>query len=261
MTSIKSAAILVAAGQGQRLAGSTGGIPKQFTRLSETPLFIWSLTTLVKHALIEHVLVAVPEDWQHKTGELIAEFLPEFKNKIAIIAGGSTRQQSVYLALEKLDKSEMRPTYVFVHDAVRPFITSYILDQILKKLEEGHTVTLGIALSDSIKEVDRNIVLEDLDRNKFILVQTPQAAKFNLMLEAHRSAKLQQKQNTDDASVMKAYGTVVTVVTGSKLNFKITDHDDLLLAQALIKHHDWSVGNVYYNSSNNLSAFSTKMTK
>ncbi len=259
MSSIKSAAILVAAGQGERLAGFTGGIPKQFIQLSQAPLFIWSLTTLAKHALIEHVLVTVPDEWQRRAAELVADFLPEFKNKIAIIAGGSTRQQSVYLALEKLASSEKRPSYVFVHDAVRPFVTSYILDQILKKLEEGNAVTLGIPLSDSIKEVNNNIVLEDLDRGKFILVQTPQAAKFNLLLEAHRTAKLQQKESTDDASIIKAFGTTVTVVTGSKLNFKITEPEDLLIAQALIEHHNWSVGHIYYNSSNNLSAFSIKM--
>lgn len=259
MSSIKSAAILVAAGRGERLSGFTNGIPKQFIQLNQTPLFIWSLTTLVKHALIEHVLIAVPDDWQERTTKLIHEFLPEFKDKIAIIAGGSTRQQSVHLALETLASDQRKPTYVFVHDSVRPFLTSYILDQLFKELEEGNAVTLGIPLSDSIKEVDHNIVLQDLDRGKFMLVQTPQACKFNLLLEAHRAAKLQQKESTDDASIIKAFGVAVTVITGNKLNFKITEPEDLLIAQALIKQHNWSIGNIYYNSSKNLSAFSIKM--
>ena len=87
MSSIKSAAILVAAGQGERLAGSTGGIPKQFIQLNETPLFIWSLTTLAKHSAIEQILVAVPNDWQQKAARLIAEFLPDLKQKITPIVG------------------------------------------------------------------------------------------------------------------------------------------------------------------------------
>lgn len=244
MTSIKAAAILVAAGQGERLSDFTGGTPKQFIQLNQTPLFIWSLTTLVKQPLIEQVLVTVPEDWRSRAAEFIAHFLPEFKNKIILIAGGSTRRQSVYLALEKLAGSENKPSHVIVHDAVRPFITTDILNQILQKLQEVDAITLGIKLSDSIKKADHNIVLEDLDRSQFILVQTPQAAKFSLLLEAHRAVELQQKISTDDASIIKAYGAPVTVIAGSKLNFKITEAADLLIAAALIKDNAWSAGNI-----------------
>ncbi len=244
MTSIKAAAILVAAGQGERLASITGGTPKQFIRLSQIPLFIWSLKTLVKHPAIEEVLVTVPPDWFERSSKLITEFLPEFEPNISLVVGGNTRQQSVHLALEKFASANNQPNYIFVHDAVRPFISSSIIDQILKELEKGNSVTLGIPSSDSMKTFEQKIILEDLDRSKFVLVQTPQAAKFSLLLAAHRAAKLEQTQSTDDASIIKAYGADVTILSGNKLNFKITEPEDLTMAKALIEHNGWSAGNI-----------------
>lgn len=235
MNSIKSAAILVAAGRGERLAEHVAGELKQFMILGKSPLFIWSLAVLVKHPAIEQVLMTVPQGWHDKVSELVTRFLPEHIVKINFIEGGETRQQSVFLALEKLSQNVKQPAYVLVHDAVRPFITSEIIDKILSKLEKNKAITLGIPLTDSIKRVDNDNVLEDLERNKFMLVQTPQAAEFNSMLEAHRNAKIQQTQYTDDAAILKSYGIPVAIVPGSKLNFKITDSEDLQFAQALIK--------------------------
>ena len=140
--------------------------------------------------------------------------------------------------------AENLPSYVFVHDAVRPFITSDILDQILIELEKSDAVTVGIPLSDSIKEVANNLVIEDLDRRKFVLVQTPQAARFSLMLAAHRDAILKQSENTDDASIIKAYGATVKVIAGGKLNFKVTETEDLVIAQSLIKYYNWVAGKI-----------------
>jgi len=240
----RSAAIIVAAGQGERLAQITDGQPKQFVNIADAPVYIWSLTTFSLHGQIDKVILTVPDGWQNQTNDLIAQYLPHVKKKISVIAGGTTRQESVWLALEELAMGHDIPTHVLIHDAARPFVTTGSIDQILEILEQGKAVTLAMPLSDSIKRINRNEIIEDLDRNTFILVQTPQAASFDTMLKAHRHARVKQHRCTDDAAIIKFFGKPVTVVPGSRLNMKITEPEDLFIAQALVKQYNWSVGRV-----------------
>ena len=241
-----AAAILVAAGQGERLAQYTAGKPKQFVNLGGMPIFIWALTTFVEQANIEHVILTVPEGWQANAQDLIGQHLPQatVRDGITVIAGGSSRQQSVCIALEALARFKRVPHNVLIHDAVRPFVTASGINQILAKLEEDDAITLAIPVSDSIKRVDKDTIIEDLDRDGLMLMQTPQAAKFHLMLEAHKSAKLKHLVATDDAAIIKSHGVYVNILVGSKLNFKITEPEDMMIAQALIENHRWLPGKV-----------------
>jgi len=238
----KSAAILVAAGQGERLSKFTDGIPKQFSELGGMPLFIWSLATFAGHPKIEQVVLCVPEGWGKKTFDWIGQHLPEFAPNVTILTGGSTRQESVWLALESL--ADHPPSYVIIHDAVRPFVTTKIIDQVIDKLKQGHSITLAIPASDSITRVDAETIIDSLDRSKLALVQTPQATEFNTLLKAHQNARLKKQIVTDDASIIKSHGVEVITIPGSRLNLKITEPEDLAIAQALIKYYNWCPGKV-----------------
>ncbi len=240
MSAIKSAAILVAAGLGERLVQSTAGKPKQFIDLAGVPLFIWSLTTLIGHSEIEQAVLAVPEGWQDHALNLISQYLPKSKDLIKVIVGGSTRQESVWLALEQLAQAHIIPLYVIIHDAARPFVTTGSIDQIFAQLKNGSSVTLAIPLSDSLKKSQAGKIIEDVDRSAFMLVQTPQAAQFETMLSAHRQARLKDHMVTDDAAILKFYGLEVIAVPGSRINLKITEPEDLIIAEALVKHNNWT---------------------
>ena len=244
MNSSKSAAILVAAGQGERLAGFSDGKPKQFSELGGVPLFVWSLATFAVHPAVEQIVLSIPEGWQSETLDWINQYLPQLIHKITIVIGGTARQESVCLALEALAKADNIPEYVFIHDAARPFVAADTIDQILKKLKQGHAVTLAVPISDSVKGVSEGIIVEDLDRNKLVFVQTPQAAQFHIVLAAHRSARLKQQIATDDAAIIKSHGVDVITIPGSRLNLKITEPEDLVIANALIKNHNWHPGQI-----------------
>lgn len=248
MSADKSAAILVAAGQGERLAAFIKDAPKQFVYLGNRPLFIWALTVLSEHRAIHHIVLTVPSNWQGRISSLIKEYLPQLNKEIIVIAGGATRQESVHLALEKIAQSNINPEYVFIHDAVRPFIVGNFIDTILTELKKGHAVTLGIPLSDSIKKMEDGLISQDLDRNDCVLVQTPQAARFSTLLSAHRDAKFNKISATDDAAIVKANGCAVKIVPGNKLNFKITEPEDLVIAQSLVKQYNWTPGKVEIKS-------------
>ena len=236
--------ILAAAGQGERFADSSSDMPKQFNELAGVPLFIWPLSTLINCPEIDKIILVVPDKWRNKAHELHLQHLPQSNGRVTIIAGGSSRQESIYLALEKLAAEKEVPAYVLVHDAARPFVTANDIKRVVTTLKNGLACTLGIPLVDSIKRVKENIIDQDVDRNSLVLMQTPQAATFKLMLEAHRHAKQNKSVTTDDAALIKAFGSKVTVIPGSAINLKITDANDLLIARALIDYYHWSPGKV-----------------
>ncbi len=244
MSADQVAVILAAAGQGERLAGANLPLPKQFNELGGEPLFVWSLSMLANCPEIGKIILVVPKEWQNKAHDMLVRHLPESMSSVTIIAGGSSRQESVYLALEKLAIENDPPLYVLVHDAARPFITADDLKRVITTLKKGFACTLGIPLFDSIKKVKDALVDQDLDRDALVLMQTPQASEFKLMLEAHRHAKQNQSVTTDDAAIINNFGTHVTVLPGSTLNLKITDGADLLIARALINYYQWRPGNV-----------------
>jgi len=244
MTFKQAAVIIAAAGRGDRLAENTNGTPKQFTRLGGVPLFVWSLTTFMQHPKIKEVVLVVPKEWLNKTRALLLKHLPQYAQHVTIIAGGKLRQESVYLALEALASQAQPPSYVLIHDAARPFITSSYIDQIMTALEKGLACTLAIPLSDSIREIKDTAIVQEMDRNLLALMQTPQGAELKLMLEAHRLARKKQYETTDDATLIQAYGVNTTIVAGSRLNLKITQADDLLIANALIDSYGWRPGKV-----------------
>jgi 2-C-methyl-D-erythritol 4-phosphate cytidylyltransferase len=236
--------VLAAAGAGVRLAGVNSSQPKQFSDLAGIPMFIWSLITFLEHVKINEIILVVPDKWQTRARDLILEYVPQFIDRVKIIAGGQSRQESVYLGLEKLAQQVDVPMYVMIHDAARPFIDSSHIDKIIETLQAGSACTLGIPVSDSLKSVKGTTIVDNLERDGLFLMQTPQAAEFKVMLAAHRQARQNNCATTDDAAIMQAYGVAVQIVSGSRFNLKITEKDDLLLARVLKDSFGWRPGKV-----------------
>jgi 2-C-methyl-D-erythritol 4-phosphate cytidylyltransferase len=67
------------------------------------------------------------------------------------------------------------------------------------------------------------------------LAQTPQAFQLKLIRNAHEMAKQEGFMGTDDASLVERLGGVVKIIAGSRSNIKITNQEDLRLAQALLQ--------------------------
>jgi len=112
-------------------------------------------------------------------------------------------------------------------------VTAGDIDQIISQLDHSPACTLATPLSDSIKRVKDNQIVETLERQDLFLMQTPQAASFQVLFEAHKKARANSIETTDDAAIIQASGGEVTIVLGSPRNFKITEADDMSLAQAL----------------------------
>lgn len=157
----------------------------------------------------------------------IMEELQEiFKNydKVRIIEGGQTRQQSVYNGL-KADICD----YVLIHDGARPIITTELINICIEMVKDNKALSVMTKTIDTIKEVEHGKIVKTIDRSKLYNTQTPQAFEYNLILSAHQ--KYEGKNFTDDAGMVEEMGGVVYIIDGSYKNIKITTQSDIELAK------------------------------
>ncbi len=224
-------AILLAAGESLRLKSRV--TPKQFLKLGKKKLYQYSLETFVKHKKIDQIILVVNDKFISQVQDEVKSFS---KSKmIHVIAGGKTRQESSYLALQYA-KLHIKPDFVLIHDVARPMISPILVDALIAKLKNYPAMTLARQINDSLFVVDDKATLNNyLGKNDIYLSQTPQAFEFETILEAHEYArKLKITTAIDDASLLFLMGKKVHVVTGSRLNFKVVSEDDLLLLEKLI---------------------------
>ena len=211
-------AILVAAGSGERLGAER---PKAFVALGERVLLAESLERLDTSEWIDAVVVAVPADWEDAAIALAEELVAS--KVAAVVTGGATRAESVRAALEQVPDDAL---VIIVHDAARPLVDDAVIERVLAPLSEGYDgVVPGLPLTDTVKRVERGIVVETIDRSGLVTVQTPQAFIASALRSAYSAGDLLDA--TDCASLVEARGGRIRVVDGDVRLLKITTRADL----------------------------------
>ena len=233
---MKVLVIIPAAGLGTRMAvpaktGKRTGPSKQFTEISGTPILILTLRKFAAAESVNEIYVALPkgEVGQFKT-RLDKENLGK---KVHLVEGGENRQQSVANALAQV-KAEAEDV-VLVHDAVRPFVDSEIIRNVIAAAQKHGAAIAGVPAMDTVKQVERTadgaIVATTIPRERVVQAQTPQGFRFSVIKQAFDEALADGFTGTDEASLAERAGHEVAVVMGSARNIKITTPADLELAE------------------------------
>ena len=217
-------AVLAAAGRGERLGDDK---PKVFARLGELPLLAEPLRRLEESDWIERIVIAAPPEWEEPcilVGEEIAA------GKVAsVVTGGETRADSVRAALADVGDDA---TVVVVHDAARPILPEEVLERVLAPLSEGYDgVVPGLPLTDTVKRVRGDEVVETLPRNELVATQTPQAFLAESLRRA-LGALQPQSPVTDCAAAVEAQGGRIKIVPGDPRLLKVTTRADLELVSS-----------------------------
>lgn len=224
---MKIGIVIVAAGRGER-AGAPEEGPKQYRSIGG-------------RAVIEHTLARFL-DWPHAGPITVvihaddrALFQPIIerlgaKDRIRVVEGGATRQISVLTGLE--DLKDQGVTHVMIHDAVRPFFDSSLLDRIAHCLREGENAVLPVMpVADTLKRGAQGFVTETVSRSDLYAAQTPQSFHYPSILKAHRQAASTGRSDfTDDASIAEWAGLAVKLVEGMADNVKLTLKRDIAMA-------------------------------
>jgi 2-C-methyl-D-erythritol 4-phosphate cytidylyltransferase/2-C-methyl-D-erythritol 2,4-cyclodiphosphate synthase len=152
---------------------------------------------------------------------------------LAPVSGGATRQASVRAGLEALVIHA--PDIVLVHDAARPFASAALIARAVHAAQETGAAIPALPVTDTIKRVAADgHISETLDRSQLRAVQTPQAFAFAPLLEAHRNAAAQGRDDfTDDAALAEWAGIKVAMFAGESGNIKITTPEDFARSEAL----------------------------
>jgi 2-C-methyl-D-erythritol 4-phosphate cytidylyltransferase len=207
---VRTWAIVVAAGGGARFGGA-----KQFETLGGVSVVDRSVG-VARDACDGVVVVLPPEsEWTAPAGVLVA-------------VGGATRSDSVRAGLAVVpDDVEV----VVVHDAARPLASRRLFDLVVHAVAEGADGAVpALAMSDTVKRVRGERVVETVERDGLVAVQTPQAFRAGVLRAAHRVGAI----DTDDAALVEADGGTVVVVEGERRNLKLTRAEDLQVAEALL---------------------------
>lgn len=149
---------------------------------------------------------------------------------ISIVSGGIERQHSVYNGLQAVKEGEI----VLIHDGARPFIRLEKIHELVKEAQEHGAAIPAVPMKDTVKKVRNGMAEETVERSSLWAVQTPQAFRVSLVLEAHKRAQEEGYIGTDDASLVERMGKKVKIVEGDYRNIKLTTPDDLLFAEAIL---------------------------
>jgi 2-C-methyl-D-erythritol 4-phosphate cytidylyltransferase len=223
-------AILPAAGLGTRMGAET---PKQFLELDGVPIVILSLRRIASCPLVTDIIIATRADELAWLEQRIQK--EKFKQPVRVVRGGDSRQDSVGQALKEVSADT---EIVLVHDAVRPFVTVEQITRVIEEARRCHAAILGIPAMDTVKEVKRASLPEDValitatvPRERVVLAQTPQVFATKLLKEAFARAAADGVSASDEAGLVERLGHDVHVVLGSERNIKITKPSDMELAR------------------------------
>ncbi|MFM7177008.1 MAG: 2-C-methyl-D-erythritol 4-phosphate cytidylyltransferase [Bacteroidota bacterium] len=216
-------ALIVGGGQGLRFGGE---VPKQFQLLDGRPVLFRSIDLF--SAIADRVVMVIPQSQFEYFQSLVQQFgLPIIPEKFQLVAGGSTRTESVANGLNALSGDGV----VAIHDAVRPLATTQLVQSSFQEAAIHGSAIPVIPVRDSLrKKTDAGTVA--VDREQYLAVQTPQCFDFTRLMNAYRE---QAGNFTDDASLFESTGGKVHLVEGENSNIKITWPEDLLFAEAILK--------------------------
>lgn len=216
--------VIVAAGSASRM----GGIDKVMAPLAGEPMIVRTVRAFQDCDAVKKIVVVTREDLILPITSLCSGM-----SKVkAVVAGGSSRQESVHLGLNALS-GEVQ--LVAVHDGARPLVSWQLIDRVIRAANTYGAAAPAIPVKDTIKVVKGGVVEQTPDRSNLFAVQTPQVFDFDLLRGALKKVEQEQLQVTDDCSAVEQMGMRVKIVEGDERNLKVTTPMDLKIAQMLLE--------------------------
>lgn len=218
--------VIVAAGSSQRM-----GSDKIRQELGGMPVIARTLLSFEKSAFIDEIILVVRRDIIGEMAELCSKYAITKCSKV--LAGGSSRMESALIGACETGK---RTDIILVHDGARPLVSDELIKNVVEGARKYNAVVPALKSVDTLKSVDDgSVVLETLDREHVVRVQTPQGFSADILKGALTHAVSSGGTFTDDASAVEALGFKVHCVPGDESNIKLTVPGDYERAEGILK--------------------------
>lgn len=221
-------ALIVAGGKGTRFGGPT---PKQFLDLKGKPVLLHTVDAFIRYSADIKIVLVLPESdvvtWQELTAT------HRFSTPVAIVNGGATRFQSVRNGLRAIPDEAL----VAIHDGVRPLVTAATIRTSFQLASDHGCAVAAVPLKESLRVMTQGVTgghqhSQAVDRSLYRIIQTPQTFRAGLIKNAYEVRE--DNSLTDDASVAEKAGFPVYLFEGQYSNIKITNREDLAIAEVLL---------------------------
>ncbi len=217
-------AIVPAAGVGSRMQADR---PKQYLTIQGKTVLEHTVEKLLSHPKVDHVVVAISQGDPYYPQLAIANH-----PQVTRVDGGQERADSVLSGLQFVAQQGLAE-WVLVHDAARPCVTLQDIDALIDSAT-AHAVggILAAPVKDTMKRSHANQDIDHtVERVNLWHALTPQMFKTQLLTSALERALEQGAVITDEASAIEWIGQNPMLVTGRSDNIKITQPEDLALAE------------------------------
>lgn len=228
--------VVLAGGIGSRMGGDK---PKQYLTLKGKPIIIYTIEKFFNYPEFEKIIVLCPSKWTQHTKNLIDKYIESAKDKVVVIEGGNTRNETIMNAIDFIDQEGNLndDTIIVTHDSVRPFVTHRIIKENIEKCKKYDACDTVIPATDTIVEAKDNKIISNIpNRSIMYQGQTPQSFKALKLKKIYNSLTEDEKDIlTDAAKIFVLKGHEVALVEGEAFNIKLTYPYDMRVAKSLLE--------------------------
>ena len=221
----KVSVIILAAGSGSRF-----GAKKQFKKLNEKPIWVYSLNTFIRSKCVDELILVIPNDSIETLKKSQVFISLNNKHSIELVSGGESRKDSVINGLKAVKKTN---DIVCIHDAARPFIKASYIKHSIDACSEFDGAIIAIPVVDTVKKADNKQIKNTIDRKSLWMAQTPQTFQKEKLLYAIKN--FSHLNITDESMLMEEANFKIKLIEGDQSNFKITNEMDWELAKVIVE--------------------------
>ena len=223
----RCSAVIVAAGSSERM-----GSDKMLMTLGAKPVIIRTLMAFQQSPMVDDIVVVTRQEKIMGLADMIK--LYDISKVTQVISGGATRMES---ALAGVSAVKEGAKLIAIHDGARPLVTQGVIRRVVEAANEHMAAVPAVPCVDTMKQVNQEgVVIGSVDRSSVVRVQTPQVFDADLIKGALSRAVEKNLPLTDDCSAMEMMGVKTYVVEGDAGNIKLTEPDDMILAEAILKN-------------------------
>jgi len=218
--------VIAAAGNSQRCKGED----KLFFNINDRPVLMHTVEGFQNCTFVNEIIIVTRDIHLENVANLCKKY--NFGKVSKVILGGETRTESVFNGVFAVsDKAKL----IAIHDGARACVDSEIIERTLTTAAKYHAAAPAVEVIPTLKRVDKNnVITETVDRDSLVEIQTPQIFRAEIIKAALTNVIKKSISITDDCMAVEIIGVPVHITEGSRRNIKITENDDLQIAEALL---------------------------